>query len=323
MPLSIDIPRSILDIHWPTISSDRKAPCMSLQLTESELATAREIVVRALAEDLRDVGDITSLSVLPPDIEATVEIVSRKHGRLSGIPIAQIVFEEMDASVRWNSKLADGDELKPGAVIASITGSVRSLLSGERTALNFLTHLSGVASLTNQFVKAVEGTNAVILDTRKTLPGYRDIQKYAVRCGGGTNHRRGLFDAILIKDNHLAFLDEKDREIPEVLTAARKYSDENGKVIVQVEVDTLEQLALALPASPDIVLLDNMKPDTLRKAVEMREETNKSVLLEASGGVNMETVRGIAESGVDRISIGALTHSAPTLDLGFDWPKKK
>ena len=146
---------------------------MSLQLTESELATAREIVVRALAEDLRDVGDITSLSVLPPDIEATVEIVSRKHGRLSGIPIAQIVFEEMDASVRWNSKLADGDELKPGAVIASITGSVRSLLSGERTALNFLTHLSGVASLTNQFVKAVEGTNAVILDTRKTLPGYR------------------------------------------------------------------------------------------------------------------------------------------------------
>ncbi len=296
---------------------------MSLQLTESELATAREIVVRALAEDLRDVGDITSLSVLPPDIEATVEIVSRKHGRLSGIPIAQIVFEEMDASVRWNSKLADGDELKPGAVIASITGSVRSLLSGERTALNFLTHLSGVASLTNQFVKAVEGTNAVILDTRKTLPGYRDIQKYAVRCGGGTNHRRGLFDAILIKDNHLAFLDEKDREIPEVLTAARKYSDENGKVIVQVEVDTLEQLALALPASPDIVLLDNMKPDTLRKAVEMREETNKSVLLEASGGVNMETVRGIAESGVDRISIGALTHSAPTLDLGFDWPKKK
>lgn len=295
---------------------------MSLHLTESELATARDIVVKALAEDLRDVGDITGISVLPPEIEATVEVVSRKHGRLSGVPIAQIVFEELDADVRWNAKLADGDRLEPGSVIASINGSVRSLLSGERTALNFLTHLSGVASLTNQFVEAVDGTRAVILDTRKTLPGYRDIQKYAVRCGGGTNHRRGLFDAILIKDNHLAFLDEKDREIPEVLAAARKYSDENGNVVVQVEVDTLEQLALALPAGPDIVLLDNMKPDTLREAVVMRNDGNPSVLLEASGGVNLKTVRGIAESGVDRISIGALTHSAPTLDLGFDWPKK-
>ena len=293
-----------------------------LGLTDNELQIARDIVVKALAEDLRDVGDLTSLAVLPEEIEATVEVVSRKHGRLSGVPIAQVVFEEMDADVRWDAKMADGDALEPGSVIASITGSVRSLLSGERTALNFLTHLSGVASLTNQFVEAVSGTKAVILDTRKTLPGYRDLQKYAVRCGGGTNHRRGLFDAILIKDNHLAFLDDKDREIPEVLAAARKYSDENGGVVVQVEVDTLEQLALALPAAPDIVLLDNMGPEILEKAVAMRDEVNGSVLLEASGGVNLQTVRAIAESGVDRISIGALTHSAPTLDLGFDWPKR-
>ncbi|MFK7819051.1 MAG: carboxylating nicotinate-nucleotide diphosphorylase [Planctomycetaceae bacterium] len=293
---------------------------MAPELTPSELEIARGIIVAALAEDLRDTGDLTSLAVLPPEIEATVEVVSRKPGRLSGVPIAKAVFEEMDAKVRWESKLSDGDVLKPSSVIAAITGSVRSLLSGERTALNFLTHLSGVASLTDQFVQAVNGTRAVILDTRKTLPGYRDLQKYAVRCGGGTNHRRGLFDAILIKDNHLAFLDEKDRGIPEVLATARKFSDEHGGVIVQVEVDTLEQLTLALPAAPDIVLLDNMNPETLRSAVEMRDEVNESVLLEASGGINLQTVRAMAESGVDRISIGALTHSAPTLDLGFDWP---
>lgn len=294
---------------------------MSLQLTEPEQQIARDIVIKALAEDLRDVGDLTSLAVLPPDIKATVNVVCRKPGRLSGVPIAQIVFEEMDADIQWNAKLKDGDVLEPGSVIASITGSVRSLLSGERTALNFMTHLSGVATLTSQFTELVKGTKAVILDTRKTLPGYRDLQKYAVRCGGGTNHRRGLFDAILIKDNHLAFLDEKDRGIPEVLTAARKFSDEHGGVIVEIEVDTLEQLELALPASPDIVLLDNMPPAVLQQAVAMRDKTNASVRLEASGGVNLQTVKAIAESGVDRISIGALTHSAPTLDIAFDWPK--
>ncbi len=294
---------------------------MSLQLTEPEQQIARDIVIKALAEDLRDVGDLTSLAVLPPDIEATVNVVCRKPGRLSGVPIAQIVFEEMDADVQWNAKLKDGDVLAPGSVIASITGSVRSLLSGERTALNFMTHLSGVATLTSQFTELVKGTKAVILDTRKTLPGYRDLQKYAVRCGGGTNHRRGLFDAILIKDNHLAFLDEKDRGIPEVLAAARKFSDEHGGVVVEIEVDTLEQLELALPASPDIALLDNMPPAVLQQAVAMRDKTNASVRLEASGGVNLQTVKAIAESGVDRISIGALTHSAPTLDIAFDWPK--
>lgn len=294
---------------------------MSLQLTEPEQQIARDIVIKALAEDLRDVGDLTSLAVLPPDIKATVNVVCRKPGRLSGVPIAQIVFEEMDADIQWNAKLKDGDVLEPGSVIASITGSVRSLLSGERTALNFMTHLSGVATLTSQFTELVKGTKAVILDTRKTLPGYRDLQKYAVRCGGGTNHRRGLFDAILIKDNHLAFLDEKDRGISEVLAAARKFSDEHGGVVVEIEVDTLEQLELALPASPDIVLLDNMPPAVLQQAVAMRDKTNASVRLEASGGVNLQTVKAIAESGVDRISIGALTHSAPTLDIAFDWPK--
>lgn len=292
-----------------------------MQLTEEEIQIARSIVTRALAEDLRDVGDLTSLAVLPPNIEATVDVVCRQPGRLSGVPIAATVFEELDADVRWNARLADGEELQSGSIIASATGSVRSLLSGERTALNFMTHLSGVATLTHQFVEQVRGTRAAILDTRKTLPGYRDLQKYAVRCGGGTNHRRGLFDAILIKDNHLAFLDENHRGIPEVLATARKFSEQRGGVVVEIEVDTLEQLAAALPASPDIVLLDNMDPTILREAVAMRDETNASVLLEASGGVNLQTVRAIAETGVDRISIGALTHSAPTLDIAFDWPK--
>ncbi len=292
-----------------------------LELTKAELETARTLIKSALAEDLRDIGDLTSQSVLPAGIEATVNIVARKPGRLSGVPIAQAVFEEMPGDAKWQANLKDGDTLEPDAVIASITGPVRLLLSGERTALNFLTHLSGIASLTSQFVQTIAGTKAVILDTRKTLPGYRNLQKYAVRCGGGTNHRMGLFDAILIKDNHLAFLDEKDRQIPEVLTAARKFSDKNGGVVVEVEVDTLEQLAAALPANPDIVLLDNMPPKTLREAVRMRDDANEHVLLEASGGVNLQTVRAIAESGVDRISIGALTHSAPTLDIGFDWPK--
>ena len=288
--------------------------------SEQELTAAHSLIQAALAEDLQDTGDLTSQAVLPADIEATVNIVARTAGRLSGLPIARAVFDEMEGEVTWSNEMCDGDELNPGSVIASITGPVRLLLSGERTALNFLTHLSGVASLTQQFVSAIEGTKAVILDTRKTLPGYRHLQKYAVRCGGGTNHRMGLFDAILIKDNHLAFLDEADRAIPEVLKSARQFSDDNGQVTVEVEVDTLEQLAAALPARPDIVLLDNMPPDVLRQAVSMRDETAPGVLLEASGGVNLQTVRAIAESGVDRISVGALTHSAPTLDIAFDWP---
>lgn len=289
--------------------------------SEQELTATRSLIQAALAEDLQETGDLTSRAVLPTGIEATVNIVARTAGRLSGLPIARAVFDEMEGDVTWSYKMCDGDELSPGSVIASITGPVRLLLSGERTALNFLTHLSGVASLTWQFVSAVEGTKAVILDTRKTLPGYRHLQKYAVRCGGGTNHRMGLFDAILIKDNHLAFLDEADRAIPEVLTSARQFSDDHGNVTVEVEVDTIEQLAAALPARPDIVLLDNMPPDVLRQAVAMRDESAPDVLLEASGGVNLQTVRAIAESGVDRISVGALTHSAPTLDIAFDWPR--
>lgn len=289
-------------------------------LTDQEFATAHSLIRAALAADLQDAGDLTSQAVLPAGIEATVNVVARTEGRLAGVPIAEAVFDEMPGDVTWRSALSDGDTLSDGVVIASITGPVRLLLSGERTALNFLTHLSGVATLTQQFVSVVEGTKAVILDTRKTLPGYRHLQKYAVRCGGGTNHRMGLFDAILIKDNHLAFLDEANRAIGEVLKSARRFAQANGGVTVEVEVDTLDQLAAALPANPDIVLLDNMPPETLREAVRMRDESAQGVQLEASGGVNLQTVRAIAETGVDRISIGALTHSAPNLDIAFDWP---
>lgn len=292
------------------------------KLTAQELEAANTLIHRALEEDLRDVGDVTCLAVLPPELEATVLVVARQPGRLSGSVLAEAVFGELDESVSWQPQLADGDPLAAGSVIASVTGPVRSLLSGERTALNFLTHLSGIASLTSRYVEAVHGTAAVILDTRKTIPGYRDLQKYAVRCGGGTNHRRGLFDAILIKDNHLAFLDSRQRAIPEVLKTARDFSDAHGKLVVQVEVDTAEQLQLALAAEPDMVLLDNMTTDQLRSAVDMRDRHSPKTLLEASGGVTLETVRAIAETGVDRISVGALTHSAPALDIGFDWPQR-
>jgi nicotinate-nucleotide pyrophosphorylase (carboxylating) len=201
--------------------------------------------------------------------------------------------------------------------VATVTGPLDKLLIGERTMLNFLTHLSGIATLTRRFVDAVAGTKAQILDTRKTLPGYRVLEKYAVRCGGGTNHRMGLYDGVLIKDNHLAAWTKSESIADAIRTARRK----SPGVSIEVEVDTLEQLREALKGQPEIVLLDNMTPARLREAVAIRDALNgqPQVLLEASGGVALETVREIALTGVERISIGALTHSAPALDLAFDW----
>src|SRR5690606_19062848 len=198
--------------------------------------------------------------------------------------------------------------LEAGDVVATLSGSVHALLAGERTALNFLTHLSGVATLTRQFVYAVTGTSAVILDTRKTFPGYRRLQKYAVRCGGGTNHRMGLYDAILIKDNHLAAWSQTGSPIAEAVRYAVDHAPPGRSV--EVEVDSLTQFEQVLPMSPAIILLDNMPPPDLRTAVALRDARAPSVLLEASGGVNLSTIRDIAETGIDRISLGTLTHSA-------------
>lgn len=287
-----------------------------------ERDAALSLIRTALAEDLGDAVDVTTTALIAETDHATVDVVARENGIVCGLPAADLVFQELDARVCWKSRLNDGDSVEPGTIAASVEGPLRSLLTGERTALNFITHLSGVASLTRRFTDAVAGTSVDILDTRKTLPGYRLLQKYAVRCGGGTNHRMGLFDAILIKDNHLAAWSTPggDASIAAAIEAARKFISENSAVrTVEVEVDTLEQLAVVLPAVPDIVLLDNMGIDELRRAVAMRNDESPTVRLEASGGITLENVRVIAECGVDRISIGALTHSARALDFGFDW----
>jgi nicotinate-nucleotide pyrophosphorylase (carboxylating) len=285
---------------------------------EGERSAARKLIELALFEDLSKAGDLTCRALIRPDQSATVQVVARTDGVLAGSPIGRMVFESLDRNVQWDARHRDGDRVTPGTVIADVSGSLSSLLIGERTMLNFMTHLSGIASITRRFVDAVAvaGTRAKVLDTRKTLPGWRLLEKYAVRCGGGTNHRMGLYDGVLIKDNHLAAWTESS-SIAEAVRTARAKSP--AEVSIEVEVDTLKQLDDALSGSPDIVLLDNMNVETLRAAVAMRDRQAPQVLLEASGGVTLDSVTEIARTGVERISVGALTHSAPALDLAFDW----
>lgn len=282
-------------------------------------ASARTLTSMSLDEDLRDRGDVTCLATIPAGLQATVNIVSRQSGIVSGLPILPIVFEMLPGSVSCSLHLRDGNPVQRGTVLASLTGPVRSLLTGERTILNFMTHLGGIASRTAEFVEQVRGTRAVILDTRKTLPGYRLLQKYAVRCGGGTNHRMGLYDGVLIKDNHLAARGESSCA-GAVADARRFMASIDAKATIEIEVDSLKQLRDALQERPEIVLLDNMPVEMLREAVRIRDESAPQTQLEASGGVTLQTVRTIAETGVERISVGSLTHSSPALDLGFDWP---
>ncbi|MEZ5940329.1 MAG: carboxylating nicotinate-nucleotide diphosphorylase [Planctomycetaceae bacterium] len=287
-------------------------------LNDAERAQARQLIKAALQEDLSEAGDLTSNALIPLSELGSVNIVARQAGVLSGLPFVDIVFNLLGEGVTVVRHVQDGADLEPGMVVATLSGPVHTLLSGERTALNLLTLLSGNASLTAKFVDAVSGTRARILDTRKTLPGLRLLQKYAIRCGGGINHRIGLYDAVLIKDNHIGAWNKGGaRSLKDILQQARAYA--SGCVTIEIEVDTLEQLRDALGGKPDIVLLDNMTLDMLREAVSIRNTQAPTVHLEASGGVNLETVRDIALTGVDRISIGALTHSAPALDLAFDW----
>lgn len=290
-----------------------------LEFGTGEQESASRLIEAALTEDLGQAGDITSRAFLVSESTGTVQIVSRESGVLAGLPIAEMVFAAVDPGVKFHPVLRDGAALSRGSVVAEIEGPTLSLLEGERTALNFLTHLSGIASLTARFVAATAGTSAKILDTRKTLPGWRLLQKYAVRAGGGTNHRIGLYDAVLIKDNHLAAwaIDNPGEPLAHALRMAR--SKVPSGTIVEIEVDRLDQLRAALPGEPDIVLLDNMSPETMREAVAIRNSLAPKVLLEASGGVTLERVAAIAATGVERISVGALTHSAPHLDLGLDW----
>lgn len=291
---------------------------MEYSFGQEERASAIELVSTALLEDLQGACDLTSVALVPEDQEGTVQIVARRQGVVCGLPIIELVFARIDRSVTIDLLAQDGDFVPSGRVLANLQGPVRSLLTGERTVLNFLTALSGVATLTWMFVDAVRESSAQILDTRKTWPGWRRLQKYAVRCGGGTNHRLGLYDGILIKDNHLAAwrTQSPDGSVSAAIRHARLRWP--GKP-VEVEVDTIMQLNDALHERPEIVLLDNMNPDQLREAVAIRDRFAPSVQLEASGGVSLSTIAAIAATGVERISIGALTHSAPALDIAFDW----
>ncbi len=273
----------------------------------------RRAVHAALAEDIGR-GDVTTLATVPRTATACAVMCARMPLTVSGLAFAEAAFRQLSPAVKIQERVHDGQTVKAGQVLLDVSGPVRALLSAERVALNFVQRLSGVATLTTRFVEAVRGTGAAILDTRKTTPGWRSFEKYAVACGGGRNHRIGLYDMVLIKDNHLAALREaQPNAIAAAIARARKRLP---KLQVEVEADTLKQVVQAAEAGADIILLDNMPPAILRKAVRVvagRAQT------EASGGVNLQTVRAIAKTGVDFISVGALTHSAPAVDIGLDF----
>ena len=269
----------------------------------------QDSVRRALEEDLGRAGDITTTATIPASAGARAVIASREAGVIAGLPLAEAAFHMIAPGLRFIALVGDGGHVNAGDVAAEIEGSARALLSAERVALNFLGRLSGIASLTNRFVQQVAGTDCRIVCTRKTTPGLRAFEKYAVRCGGGFNHRYGLDDAVLIKDNHIAVAGG-------VAAALRAAKASVGHLVkIEIEVDTIAQLREVLAEGADVVLLDNMGLETLREAVAMVEG---AMLTEASGGVNLDTVAAIAATGVDMVSVGALTHSPRVLDLGLD-----
>lgn len=282
---------------------------MTAILPELPNLLVHDAVKAALLEDLGRAGDITSQATIPADIDATALFVARKPGVLAGLAFAREAMRLIDPTIRFEAFLKDGDRLSPGARIAEVSGPARGVLTGERVALNFLGRLSGVATATAKFADAIAHTKAHIVCTRKTTPGLRAFEKYAVRCGGGSNHRYGLDDAILIKDNHIAVCGS----VTEAIRRAKAFAGHLVKI--EVEVDTLDQLREAMPEKPDVVLLDNMSPEQLREAVAF---IAGRALSEASGGITPETVVAIAEAGVDLISTGWITHSAPVLDIGLD-----
>lgn len=272
-----------------------------------------DAVRAALLEDLGRAGDLTTDSTIAPDATATAVLGSRENGVIAGLGLAETAFRLVDPSVSFEAQVADGDEVKSGDTVAMISGNARAILSAERVALNFLMHMSGIASYTARFAKEIAHTDAKVCCTRKTIPGLRAVQKYSVRCGGGSNHRFGLDDAILIKDNHVAV----SGGVAKAIEAARAYAGHLVKI--ECEVDNLDQFREALKASPDAILLDNMSNDDMREAVGINKADNGGrVKLEASGNVAFETIRAIAETGVDYISTSKITMAAPTLDVGLD-----
>jgi nicotinate-nucleotide pyrophosphorylase (carboxylating) len=305
----------------------------------------RALVGLAIREDLAGEQDWTTQALVPADVKGHADIVSRQAGIVAGIPALVAALDEMQARVTLTPAVREGQAIASDTVVASLSGYVQDLLTSERILLNLLGRLMGIATLAHQYVEAVAGTNARVYDTRKTTPGWRRLEKYAVRCGGACNHRTGLFDAVLIKDNHLAQLGLSelglsdlnthgpDANGPDALSnnpaaavqRAREFlvvdpsAQRPSGYLLEVEVDTIAQLTAVLSARPDIVLLDNMSVDVLREAVDLRNSLAPQVQLEASGGISLQRIHEVAATGVERISVGALTHSASSLDVGLDW----
>ena len=278
-----------------------------------DMEDGRRVIAAALAEDV-GTGDVTSSAVIPEGLRFHGVMRARHAMVIAGLPVACEVFRQVVPDAAFRPLAADGDAIPAGAVIAEIDGPARGLLTAERTALNFLQMLSGIATATRQYVERIRGTGCTLLDTRKTVPGLRKLSKYATRCGGAQNHRMGLFDAILIKDNHIAVCGSISEAVHKAKNAAQ------GKITVEVECDTLAQVGEATNAGADMILLDNMSIQDLRQAVAL---VNGRAKTEASGGVTLETVVGIAATGVDFVSVGRITQSAPSVDIGLDWVAAK
>lgn len=285
----------------------------------------RQLIRLAVREDLGRQNDWTTVALVDPEQQGRANIVAREAGVAAGLRAIPVIIEEMQTAITCDFYAEDGDRVAAGSMLAELSGSARDLLTCERLLLNFIGRLSGIATLSRTFVEQLAGTNARIYDTRKTTPGWRRLEKYAVRCGGGRNHRTGLFDAILIKDNHLAMTGAQNLTPADAVRRIRQFVRDavseglTSSMLVEIEVDSLNQFDEVLAAHPDIVLLDNMRLDELRQAVTERNALAPEIELEASGGVTLETVRQIALTGVDRISAGSLTHAACSLDVALDW----
>jgi nicotinate-nucleotide pyrophosphorylase (carboxylating) len=296
-----------------------------MNFNAAETVSCRRLLELAIEEDLGSAGDVTSQAIIPELLTGRAVFVARASGVLAGLPAVELVASQIDGRLQVQRLKDDGRRLASGDQIAEIRGPMRGILAAERIALNFLQHLSGIATLTRRYVDAIAGLNCKILDTRKTTPAWRLLEKYAVRQGGGHNHRLGLYDGILIKDNHLAAMAGADPITSAVETAREMF---RASLPLEIEVENLDQFDLALDSRPTIILLDNMSLIDMREAVSRRNaetaderppDGSEVVLLEASGGITLTNVRAVAETGVDRISIGALTHSAPALDIALDY----
>lgn len=287
----------------------------------------RQLVRLAVREDLDRWHDWTTAALVPRESAASATVVCRHDGIVAGLPACALTLGEYDPRLEWQPLVEDGAVVSAGQAIANVLGPARSLLAAERPLLNLLGHLSGIATFTKAFVEAAAGTGAAIYDTRKTTPGWRRLEKYAVRLGGGRNHRLGLYDAVLIKDNHLALIAACGLQWgpAEAVVRVRSFlaelplDDPRRSMLIEIELDTLAQFTEVLSAEPDIVLLDNMPPVELRRAVQTRNAIRPQTQLEASGGITLSTIGDVARTGVERISVGALTHSAQWLDVGLDW----